>query len=164
MPNSPASDAEGFQPLDLEQPGFLLRRAQQIAVAIFLEEVGAADLTPVQYAALAAIASNDALDATRLAAIAAFDRSTVGSVVDRLEDKGLIVRRPSPDDRRQKLLAITAAGMDLLRAATPGVAQAQARILQPLEEAEREAFLALLRKLVEHNNHHSRAPLKRQTG
>lgn len=50
-------------------PGHLARRFQQIAVAVFLAEVEAAgfDLTPVQYAALAAIAANPSIDQITLA-------------------------------------------------------------------------------------------------
>ena len=64
-------------------PGYLFRRMQQIAVAIFVEECKARDLTPVQYAALIAIGTHPGIDATRLSAVIAFDRSTLGSVIER---------------------------------------------------------------------------------
>ena len=69
------------------KPGYLFRRMQQIAVAIFVEECKAYDLTPVQYAALVAIGTHPGIDATRLSAVIAFDRSTLGSVIERLEVK-----------------------------------------------------------------------------
>ena len=72
------------------KPGYLFRRMQQIAVAIFMEECRAFDLTPVQYAALVAIETHPGIDATRLSAVIAFDRSTLGSVIERIESKGLI--------------------------------------------------------------------------
>ena len=77
-------------------PGYLFRRMQQIAVAIFVEECKAFDLTPVQYAALVAIHTHPGIDATRLSAVIAFDRSTLGNVIERLEAKALIERKPSP--------------------------------------------------------------------
>jgi len=61
-------------------PGYLFRRMQQIAVSIFVEECRAFDLTPVQYAALVAIHTHPGIDATRLSAVIAFDRSTLGNV------------------------------------------------------------------------------------
>ena len=70
-------------------PGYLFRRMQQIAVAIFVEECRAYDLTPVQYASLVAIRTHPGIDATRLSAVIAFDRSTLGSVIERLEAKAL---------------------------------------------------------------------------
>ena len=60
---------------------------QQIAVSIFVEECKAFDLTPVQYAALVAIHTHPGIDATRLSAVIAFDRSTLGNVIERLENK-----------------------------------------------------------------------------
>src|ERR1043166_5702820 len=72
------------------KPGYLFRRMQQIAVAIFMEECKAFDLTPVQYAALVAIHTHPGIDATRLSAVIAFDRSTLGSVIERLEAKALV--------------------------------------------------------------------------
>src|SRR5438876_1166385 len=84
------------------KPGYLFRRMQQIAVAIFMEECREFDLTPVQYAALVAIQTHPGIDATRLSAVIAFDRSTLGSVIERIEAKGLVERKASPDDRRIK--------------------------------------------------------------
>src|SRR6185369_10760190 len=101
------------------KPGYLFRRMQQIAVAIFMEECRAFDLTPVQYAALVAIQTHPGIDATRLSAVIAFDRSTLGSVIERIEAKGLVERKPSPDDKRIKLLYLTRPGAALLREIVP---------------------------------------------
>lgn len=141
-------------------PGHLIRRAQQIAVGIFVEECAALDLTPVQYAALVAIRAHPEIDATRLSALVAFDRSTLGNVLERLEAKGLIARGPSAEDRRLKLLSLTTAGERLVAAAGPAVARAQARILAPLAPADRARLTALLATLVQLNNDASRAPLR----
>src|SRR5688500_17100767 len=85
-------------------PGYLFRRMQQIAVAIFVEECKAFDLTPVQYAALVSIYTHPGIDATRLSAVIAFDRSTLGNVIERLEAKAFIERRAGREDKRVKLL------------------------------------------------------------
>src|SRR3954451_8332331 len=82
------------------KPGYLFRRMQQIAVAIFVEECRAHDLTPVQFAALVAIQTHPGIDATRLSAVIAFDRSTLGNVIERLETKQYIERKPSAQDKR----------------------------------------------------------------
>src|SRR6201992_2974136 len=95
-------------------PGYLFRRMQQIAVAIFVEECKAFDLTPVQYAALVSIHTHPGIDATRLSAVIAFDRSTLGNVIERLETKSLIERKPAREDKRVKLLYLTKAGVALL--------------------------------------------------
>jgi DNA-binding MarR family transcriptional regulator len=141
-------------------PGYLFRRMQQIAVAIFMEECRSFDLTPVQYAALIAIHTHPGIDATRLSAVIAFDRSTLGNVIERLEAKKLIERKPSLEDKRVKLLYLTRAGAALLRDITPSVDRAQMRMLQPLRPADRKALMALLEQLVDLNNEASRVPLR----
>jgi len=141
-------------------PGYLFRRMQQIAVAIFVEECRAFDLTPVQYAALVAIHTHPGIDATRLSAVIAFDRSTLGNVIERLEAKKLIERKASAGDKRIKLLTLTKAGAALLRDISPSVAQAQVRMLQPLKPADRKTLMALMAQLVDLNNEASRVPLR----
>lgn len=138
------------------KPGHLIRRAQQIAVAIFMEECAVFDLTPVQYAALVAIQDNSGIDATRLSALIAFDRSTLGDVLERLERRKLVKRYPSDDDKRVKLLETTATGKDLLKRAEAGVLRAQERILAPLQPNSRNKLMELLSQLVEMNDGASR--------
>jgi DNA-binding MarR family transcriptional regulator len=156
MPNS--------KPLTMDavytKPGYLFRRMQQIAVAIFVEECSEFDLTPVQYAALVAIRTHPGIDATRLSAVIAFDRSTLGNVIERLEAKGLIERKPAAQDKRVKLLYLTKPGASLLRDIMPAVDRAQARMLQPLKPSDRKSLMALLSQLVDLNNEASRVPLR----
>ncbi len=141
-------------------PGYLFRRMQQIAVSIFVEECKAFDLTPVQYAALIAIHTHPGIDATRLSAVIAFDRSTLGSVIERLQAKDYIERRPAPEDKRIKLLYLTKPGAAILREIIPAVERAQARMLEPLKPADRKALMGLLVQLVDLNNEASRVPLR----
>jgi MarR family transcriptional regulator, lower aerobic nicotinate degradation pathway regulator len=141
-------------------PGHLIRRAQQISTAIFAEECGPFDLTSVQFAALSAIKSNPGVDATRLSALIAFDRSTIGDVLERMEAKGWIERYPDARDRRVKLLRLSAAGATLLRRVMPAVRRVQARLLAPLSEADRETMLRLLSTLSNTYNEVTAAPLR----
>src|SRR5437868_11660992 len=142
------------------KPGYLFRRMQQIAVAIFVEECRAHDLTPVQFAALVAIHTHPGIDATRLSAVIAFDRSTLGNVIERLEAKLYVERKPAREDKRVKLLYLTKSGASLLRDIMPSVDRAQARMLQPLKPADRKTLMALLTQLVDLNNESSRVPLR----
>jgi DNA-binding MarR family transcriptional regulator len=157
MPNRP--DAVTMDAV-YSAPGYLFRRMQQIAVSIFVEECRAHDLTPVQFAALVAIRTHPGIDATRLSAVIAFDRSTLGSVIERLEAKNYIERKAGRDDKRVKLLDLTATGAALLRDIMPSVERAQARMLQPLKPADRKTLMALMTQLVDLNNEASRVPLR----
>jgi DNA-binding MarR family transcriptional regulator len=145
-----------------EMPGHLARRFQQIAVAVFLAEIGEAgfDLTPVQYAALAAIKTNPGIDQVTLAGLIAYDRTTITGVVDRLVQKGLLLRRASSRDRRARELQITDAGKRTLRGITPAVETAQRTMLHGLTEKEGADLMRLLRKAIAAGNELSRAPLR----
>jgi len=129
-------------------PGHLIRRAHQLAVAIFMEEAGDFDLTPVQFAILNALIDDPGEDQVTLAAKVAFDAATFGSVIGRLEAKGWVRREPDAQDRRRKLLWVTAEGERAAGEAKRAVGKAQARILAPLQAAERQQLVALLGKLV----------------
>jgi DNA-binding MarR family transcriptional regulator len=146
-----------------DKPGHLIRRLQQIAVAIFVAETKSFDITPVQYASLLALQLHPGIDQTALMEVVAFDLSTIGEVVGRLESKGFVKRLISPKDRRARVLYITAAGRRLLAQIEPGVEAAQERMLAPLPRAERVRFMRALKCLVEANNEFSRVPLRRRS-
>jgi DNA-binding MarR family transcriptional regulator len=151
----PAAPDNGF----LEaQPGHYIRRLQQIAVGIFLEEAAGSGITPVQFAALVAVSEHPGIDQRTLASHIAFDTSTIGGVIDRLERDGLMQRQTSPADRRARVLKLTAAGQAALQALLPAVLRAQQRILAPIPKARQREFCDLLRMAVEGNNDASRAP------
>ena len=145
--------------IDLDTlPGHHIRRLHQIAVAIFLQETQAHSLTPVQYAAVQAVANSPGIDQRTLARSIGLDTSTIGGVIDRLEARSLVQRSASPDDRRVRLLTLTESGVALLVAAIPAMHRAQQRMLEPLPKPERAEFLRMLRVLVTANNELSRAP------
>jgi DNA-binding MarR family transcriptional regulator len=143
-------------------PGHLARRLQQIAVAVFLAEVEEAgyDLTPVQYAALAAVNAHPEIDQMTLAGLIAFDRTTITGVVERLVQKGLVARHESSRDRRARELKITDAGRRTLHGITPAVEAAQRTMLRGLTEKEARELVRLLRKAIAAGNELSRAPLR----
>ena len=132
----------------LEMAGHLVRRLHQQSTQVFQARLQAAgfELTSVQFAALDAVAEQPGIDQASLAATISFDRATIGGVIDRLEQKGLLEREVSPDDRRARLLRLTAAGRRQLAAVRPVVEALQAEILGPLSAREQATFLALARK------------------
>ena len=142
-----------------DMPGHLVRRVQQISTALFTEECGSFDITSVQFAALRVIRDNPSIDATRLSALIAFDRSTIGGVLERLESKGWIRRVGSRADKRIKLLRITVDGERLLRDVEPAVRRVQVRLLEPLAPVDRSAMLRLLAQLAAEHNELTPVPL-----
>ncbi len=136
--------------IDLQAtPGHLIRRAQQIAVSIFAEQLSSADITPVQFAILNALLGSPGIDQVSLAKRVAFDPATSGSVIGRLEAKGWVVRQADPNDRRRKLLVVTPAGVQALGLVQADVARIQEKILSPLTPQEQSQFVQLLSRLVQ---------------
>jgi MarR family transcriptional regulator, temperature-dependent positive regulator of motility len=153
------SRMEGLVTDNNDKPGHLARRFQQISVAVFhaaVEEAGY-DLTPVQYAALTEIATQPGIDQATLAGLIAYDRTTITGVVDRLVQKGLLVRQASKD-RRAHALEITDEGRQTLDGIEPAVEAAQRIILGGLSTAEAATLMRLLRKAIAAGNELSRAP------
>ncbi len=143
-------------------PGHLIRRCQQIAVAIFLEECADDRLTPIQFAVLYARTDTGPIDQVTLGGMLALDRSTLGNVAARLEDRGLLTRGESAADRRAKQLVLTAQGRALVDRARAPVMRAQERLLAGLTADERRQFVDLLVRIVVANNDVSRAPMRLQ--
>jgi DNA-binding MarR family transcriptional regulator len=116
----------------------LIRRLHQHAAHVFqvrTKEAGL-DLTPVQFAAMDAVATTPGIDQASIAAQIAYDRATIGGVIDRLEQKGWIKRTISNRDRRAREVTLTPIGRDILDRAIPVVSALQADILPGLSNDE----------------------------
>ncbi len=142
--------------------GYLIRRLNQISMAVFSERMAEidADITPVQYAALTTIRENPGVGQAELAGAIAYDKATIGGVVDRLAAKGLILRQQSETDGRARVLAITLDGDALLDRIKPVVRALQDDILTGLDQSEKRQMMTLLLKTTSAGNARSRAPLK----
>ncbi len=150
--------ADNLAPL-YARPGFLLRRAHQIAVGIFVEECAAIPLTPPQHGVLIAADRHPGVSQARLARLIGFDRATVGQVVKGLEARGLLHRLGSAADKRNKAVALTPQGRQILRRAASAMARTSQRLLAPFKPKEREVLMTLLTRLTDELNAASRTPL-----
>ncbi|MFN3738061.1 MAG: MarR family winged helix-turn-helix transcriptional regulator [Hydrogenophaga sp.] len=134
----------------LDMAGHLIRRLHQQSTQVFVQRTQAAgfDLTPVQFAALDAIAAQPGTDQARVAEMIAYDRATIGGVIDRLVQKGWVHRVVSERDRRAREVSLTDEGQRVRTAVLPVVQDLQKDILDTLGDEERALFLALARKAV----------------
>lgn len=138
--------------MDLKHlPGHLARRFHQISTTLFDVEMSRAGLalTPVQFAALVALRDCPDVDQATLAATIAYDRTTIGGVIDRLAEKGMVERYSDPSDRRCKRLKLAPAGHDALAIAEPLVARSQQELVSSLSATEQEQLLGLMQKVVD---------------
>jgi DNA-binding MarR family transcriptional regulator len=153
--------AEKWKSLELRSlPGHFARRVHQLAVALFVQEVGDLNLTPVQYSSLQTICNQPGIDQKTLANAVGYDTSTIAGVIDRLEARGLLVRTVSPTDRRARLITPTPKGLDMLEAVVPRMLKSQERLLEPLTKAERKEFMRLMQVLADANAELSNIPTK----
>ncbi|MEY2457056.1 MAG: hypothetical protein QOK06_2150 [Acidimicrobiaceae bacterium] len=74
-------------------------------------------------------------------------RGTVTGVLDSLEERGLVVRTPHPDDRRMLLIELTAMGRRLLEDLLPDHRASERRLLGSLSEREVATLAELLAKV-----------------
>ncbi|WP_374523267.1 MarR family winged helix-turn-helix transcriptional regulator [Hydrogenophaga sp.] len=133
-----------------DMAGHLIRRLHQQSTQVFVQRTQAAgfDLTPVQFAALDAIAAQPGTDQARVAEMIAYDRATIGGVIDRLVQKGWVHRVVSERDRRAREVSLTDEGQRVRTAVLPVVQDLQKDILDTLGDEERALFLELARKAV----------------
>lgn len=131
-------------------PGHLIRRLHQQSVSAFSQRMADAgeELTPVQYGALCSVRAYPGLDQATVASLIAYDRVTIGGVLDRLEQKGLLTRNTKKEDKRSKILFLTSRGQKLLQKLDAVVSAAQTEVLQGLSEAEQILFKSLMIKVL----------------
>jgi len=142
------------------RPGFMIRRAHQIAVSLFVEETGELGITTTQYGILVVLKERPGIDQISVAKLLGLDRSTTGMVVNKLEQAGLVRRNVAAPDRRRRSLHLTRAGEKMLARLAAPAERARARVLAPLEPRERTLFLEMLEKLTGSFNGSTRVPLE----
>jgi DNA-binding MarR family transcriptional regulator len=112
-----------------------------------LADAGVQECTKPQYALLRSALAYPGLDQASAGQFTGTDKATVVSLVDRLEQRGLITRVMDPSDRRRRRLLLTPGGEALLALMIPVVEGLNDEFLSRLSNAERDIFLAILLKL-----------------
>ena len=126
--------------------GYQLRLAQRAIFADFADTVGETGISPGLFGILVVIGENPGLSQQALANAAHLDRSSVVTVIDKLEDRGLVERRAA--DRRSNGLFLADKGAVLLRGLKRKVAQHERRVVQNLSARERAQLVALLQRIL----------------
>lgn len=130
-----------------QQVGHLLRRANQRHTALFAKRFASYDLTPLQFAVLMKLREAGPLSQNLLGRLTAMDPNTVQGVILRLLRRRLVTRTGSEDDKRRKVLALTADGCSLAERLIEEGRAITEETLAPLSPAQRRQFIALLAKL-----------------
>lgn len=127
--------------------GFNLRCAQLSVFQHFSATVGTEQITAPQFGTLLLIEANAGISQSAIAEALRFDRSTLVQIIDRLENRGLVVRRPSAHDRRSHALELRDDGKTFLDRVKKLAIDHEADMAANLDEQERTQLIGLLRKL-----------------
>jgi DNA-binding MarR family transcriptional regulator len=122
---------------------FRLWRASHERTAMALEAVG---LTPALFGVLNFLGVRKGAIQQEIGAAMGIDPSTMVSLIDELERKGLAKRRPHPSDRRAREVSITRKGRRLLERCRKMAHEVEDEVLRGLTVAERRELLKLLRR------------------
>lgn len=126
--------------------GYHMRRAQGAMHRDYMASVAGLDLTQKQTATLWLINSNPGVSQVSIASALGMDRATMMSVTDRLEDRGLLIRKRSEVDRRRQELYLTPAGQTMLRKVKSRIAEHEARFKALFKPAELAALVEALQR------------------
>ncbi len=130
-------------------PIHLLHRAGQCAGDIFQSKLGAADLTPRQFAVLVTVAQNEGLSQTHLVEKTGIDRSTLADIVRRMLKKNLLQRRRTREDARAYAVKLTDEGWRVLHSVEPAAIEVDNIVLSALGDGDRQQFLNHLNTIVD---------------
>jgi DNA-binding MarR family transcriptional regulator len=107
------------------------------------------DLEMWDYAVLGSLEGGPAPTQSELAAAVGRDKTRLIPILDRLEARGLLRRTPDPADRRNRVVALTAVGRELVASCRAGIRQVEAELLADLDPDERATFVAVLDRLAD---------------
>jgi DNA-binding MarR family transcriptional regulator len=127
--------------------GYRLRRAEIVMHRDFIAALADLGLTQKQAATLWLIDSNPGVAQVSVAAALDIDRATMMAIVDRNEERGLVIRKRSTDDRRRQELYLTPAGQNTLRKAKARIAKHEERFTSLFIAAEFKSLLEALQRL-----------------
>lgn len=125
-------------------PAFLIRRAHQIATAVFQRACDELDLTPTQYSLLYVLRHRSPVSQNELGRCACLDRATTSFVVRLLRERGLIAATVDERDKRKTLLSLTGDGRLLLARAEQLSTKASRELLSVFDEVQAQTFVGLL--------------------
>ena len=127
--------------------GFHLRMASAAVARDFAAAMGDLDLTQKQFAVMELISANPGLSQVDIGQALGTDRATMMALIDRLDARGLVVRRRSARDGRRQELSLTAEGAALMQVARSRIAAHEKRFLSGIGPEEAQTLLDALRRL-----------------
>ena len=125
-------------------------RAGEAFVALANQALNGYQLSPAARQALAVLdGAGKPLSPTEIARRLIVTTASITSLLDTLQRRGLVERRPDPADRRRLLITITPAAQELVRRFVPEIVALQASVMRDIPDQERRQFVAVLTRIRE---------------
>jgi DNA-binding MarR family transcriptional regulator len=127
---------------------YLFKHAERLMSELHVEALAPFDIHARDLGVLLAIDSNEPASQQQIAQRMGVDRTTMVAIIDALEAKGLIARRPDTEDRRRNVIELTPAGQDMLREGIAASDAAEAELLASLSPEENLQLRNLLARVL----------------
>ena len=128
---------------------YLLKHADRLLAELHVEALAPFDIHVRDLGVLLVIDRSEPASQQQIAERMGVDRTTMVAIIDALEAKGIIARRPDAEDRRRNLIELTPTGQDILRQATAASDAAEAKLLAPLSPAEGKQLRNLIARILD---------------
>jgi DNA-binding MarR family transcriptional regulator len=135
----------------LPRLGHLLKQAYLQFTGFTTAALEPLGITAMEWAALLRFDEEPSLSQAGLARLLGIDRTTMVALVDQLEGKGLVTRRPHREDRRKNVVELTAEGRDLKKRAAALVDGCERQFLSALTKSDAQQLKAALHMVIEFN-------------
>jgi DNA-binding MarR family transcriptional regulator len=129
--------------------GFLLSQVGVYAARRFAQRIAAVDLHPPLFRVLNVVDAAEGQSQQAIGEAIGAPASRMVAIVDELEQRGLVERRPHPSDRRIRALYLTGEGRKLLARGRRIAMEHEEELTRGMSEADRKRLITLLRGVVE---------------
>lgn len=127
-----------------ESLGFKLAKAAQRMFELFADRLNQAGITSKHNGAMLIIHEHHSITQKEVATLQRVDQTTMGKIIDQLEEKQLVTRVKHPSDRRAYCLVLTDAGKELITSLWADMKYCETVFLQKLNEHEIQQLFRLL--------------------
>ena len=132
----------------LESAGHLMGWAARLSARLIDRELKELGVVSAYLPIFFSLADGRCLSPTALAKVAAIEQPTMTMTLSRMERDGLVERQPNLDDARSTLFSLSPAAMEKAVAVGQVTRRVNGDILSILPEAERPAYLNMLRSII----------------
>ena len=139
---------DGPGPRGQQLLGYLLKHAQQRMVALNVEALTPLGIDDRELGVLLVVDEHETGSQQQAAARLAIDRTTMVAMLDALERKGLVARRPLAHDRRRNVVELTDRGREVLRSGLEASGGAEETLLAEVDPQDARGLRAALARVV----------------